>query len=130
MKTKIGLTLLVLTCFIACKKEPGIGGNGSIKGSVITKKYNATHTQLIGTFPSADQYVYIVFGDHVGYDKRIKTDYNGEFEFDFLYPGKYELYTYSADSTGNALSGQMVITRDVQLKKNESQTIQRFVVYE
>jgi len=126
------ISLIVFTSFtlLACKKEPGIGGNGSISGSILTKKYNASFTQILGFYPGADHYVYIVFGDHMGYDKRIKSDFNGDFTFDFLYPGKYLIYTYSADSSGNELSGQVVIKKEIELGKNENLTTPRFVIYE
>lgn len=129
MRIIFNLFLLSIV-FSACKKEPGIGGNGSITGKVITNDYNATFTDLIGIYPAADQYVYIVFGDHVGYDKRIKTDYNGVYRFSFLYPGKYTIYTYSIDNTGNELSGRITIKREIQLSKNQHYEMSDIIIYE
>lgn len=121
----IGLIMLS-----SCKKEPGIGGNSSITGHVQVRHFNATFTQLLGTYPGADHYVYIVFGDNKGYDKRIKTDYAGNFEFDYLYPGNYTVYTYSQDSSGLILSGQVAIKQNIELGKKENKEIQTFVIYE
>lgn len=120
-------------CFLilfSCKKEPGVGGNASITGKVITRDYNATFTNLLGVYPSADQYVYIVFGDHVGYDKRIKTDYNGVYRFSYLYPGKYTIYTYSMDSTGTQLSGIIPVKKEIQLSKKQHFQMPDLIIYE
>lgn len=122
--------IIWLAFFWSCKKEPGVGGNGSITGKIITHNYNATYTNLLGVYPAADHYVYIVYGNNVGYDKRIKTDYNGVYRFSFLYPGKYTIYTYSADNTGTQLSGQITIKKEIQLSKNQDYQIPEIIVYE
>jgi hypothetical protein len=124
------LIFIGLMTLLSCKKEPGIGGNSSITGHVQVRHFNATYTQLLGIYPGADHYVYIVFGNHSGYDKRIKTDYAGNFEFDYLYPGDYTVYTYSQDSSGLVLSGQVVLQQAVDLGKKENQELKPFLVYE
>ena len=126
---KMLLFLFAFFLLYSCKKEPGIGGNGSIEGKVTAIKFNATGTDSF-FYPAADQYVYIVFGYHVGYDRRIKTDYNGAYRFSFLYPGKYTLYTYSSDNTGTQISGQMVVKKEIQLSKNQQFQMPEFFVYE
>jgi hypothetical protein len=124
------LIFFFLLSLWSCKKEPGVGGNASVSGKIITHDYNATFTNLLGIYPAADQYVYIVYGDHVGYDKRIKTDYNGAYRFPFLYPGKYTIYTYSLDNTGTQLSGQIVIKKEIQLSKNQHYEMPDIIIYE
>lgn len=113
--------LSTLPLLNGCKKE-GIGGDGKIQGYLHVHKWNATFTQFIGEYPGKDQYVYIVYGDHYGYDKRIKTDYNGNFEFPFLYKGDYTIYAYSRDSAYVDASGTVAIVKKVSLTKNK-QTI-------
>ncbi|MBA3648450.1 MAG: hypothetical protein H0W62_07860 [Chitinophagales bacterium] len=88
-----------LCSFSSCQKEAGIGGDASIKGSLFVKHYNTTFTQFISEYPGADVYVYLIFGNDISYDKRIKTTYDGKFEFKYLYKGDYTLYVYSLDST-------------------------------
>lgn len=90
--------LLLVMIFNACQKEPGIGGEASIKGRVYARHYNSTFTVLLSEYYVPDTYVYLVFGNQTNYGTRIKTNYDGEFEFNFLYPGDYTLYTYSIDS--------------------------------
>lgn len=113
---KIGFIsfILLFVWFAGCKK-PGIGGDASITGYVHVEKWNATFTQFIGEYAGKDQYVYIVYGDHPGYDKRIKTDYNGEFEFPYLYEGHYKIYIYSKDSTFADPSGITSVVKDVNI---------------
>src|SRR5438093_6287441 len=89
----------VLMLIVSCQKDPGIGGDASIKGSVFVKHYNTTFTQFISEYPGADVYVYLIFGNDISYDKRIKTTYDGQFEFKYLYKGDYTVYVYSIDST-------------------------------
>lgn len=98
--SKLSLVLLItITLLVAgCAKEPGIGGNATIKGSVYAKHYNSTFTVLLSSYYVPDTYVYLVFGDDTNYGTRIKTNYKGEFEFNYLYPGAYTVYTYSIDS--------------------------------
>lgn len=92
------VSLLAIILVSSCKKEPGIGGDASIHGKVYVKHYNTTFTTLISEYYGPDIYVYIIFGSDISYSKRIKTTYDGAFEFKFLYEGDYKIYTYSIDS--------------------------------
>ena len=93
-------TILAVFIFSSCKKEAGDGGNSSIKGKIsrqIRVVLNNPST-AIGTFPAADEDVYIIYGDHVSPDDRVQTNYNGEYEFLYLRPGKYTVYAFSSDT--------------------------------
>ncbi len=111
--------LLLLTS--SCKKEPGIGGDASIKGNVFVKNYNSTFTTLINEYPGADVYVYLIFGSDVSYSKRIKTTYDGQFEFKYLYQGDYTVYAYSLDSTLTVPSGTIPIIQKVTITERKQQ---------
>lgn len=115
---KIELVLVVfILVFISGCKKPGIGGDAKISGYVHVQKWNATFTQCLGSFPGKDVYVYIVYGDHLGYDKRIKTDYNGAFMFPYLYKGDYTIYCYSRDSSFNDPSGSIPVIKKINIVK-------------
>lgn len=43
--------------------------------------------------------VYLTYGEHAFYDKRVRTQYNGYFEFSELIPGDYLVFLYSEDVT-------------------------------
>ena len=47
-----------------------------------------------------EQEIYLTYGHHTFYDKRIRTQYDGSFEFSELIPGKYLVFLYSEDVTG------------------------------
>lgn len=44
-----------------------------------------------------EQEVYLTYGNHSFYDKRIRTQHDGSFEFSGLIPGKYLIFLYSDD---------------------------------
>ncbi len=120
MKYTIATICLLAACLPACKKEPGIGGDAEITGRVWVRDYNSTMTNVIGEYAAEDEYVYIVFGDHRGYDKRIKTDYNGYFRFNHLYPGDYTIYVYSTDTTLTELDEQVPVIVKVNVEDKDS----------
>jgi len=43
--------------------------------------------------------VYLIYGDRPFYEERVRTQYNGYFEFANLIPGKYTIFLYSEDVT-------------------------------
>ena len=100
-KSFISFFLLgIISLFMAaCKKEAGEGGTSSIKGNVWARFHdkNAGYN-VINSYKGTDIDVYIVYGDEVSYGDRIKTDYEGDFEFKYLRNGKYKVYVYSEDS--------------------------------
>ena len=65
-----------------------------------------------------EQEVYLRYGAHEFYDERIRTDYNGYFEFRNLIPGDYEVFVYSEDITGatedNVEKRNVTITEDLE----------------
>jgi hypothetical protein len=97
----LGFILLTTLCLVSysCKKEEGDGGNSSIFGKVYVKDYNAEFTNLKEEYYGPDIWVYIIYGDNREYGDRILTNYNGIYEFKYLRPGNYTIYTYSKDST-------------------------------
>lgn len=65
-----------------------------------------------------EQEVYLRYGAHEFYDERIRTDYNGYFEFRNLIPGDYEVFVYSEDLSGGTQDRienvNVTITEDLQ----------------
>lgn len=105
--------------FSSCEKDAGEGGNSSITGYVHVTDYNATFLVVQGEYPGADEYVYIIYGNDVSYGERIRTTYDGRFEFKYLREGKYTIYTYSEDTT---LSGQSVVSVQAEIT-DKKQTV-------
>ena len=92
------LTVLILLFGSACQKEAGIGGTGAIQGTIIEKFFNDDYTMLLYERPAVDEEVFILFGENKVLGDRIFTSNTGDFRFEFLYPGKYEIYYQSEDS--------------------------------
>ena len=125
------LTLSVVFLY-GCKKEAGEGGNASIKGHVSVRDYNNDFSVLISQYDGFDRYVYIKYGgEGEGFDDRLKTDYEGNFVFENLYPGNYEIYVYSKDSTFTEPSGQTVVTKIVEVKGRKDVTeVEEIIIFE
>jgi hypothetical protein len=113
------LPLLLLTAFSSCSKEAGEGGNSSIYGKMITYNYNAEFTNLRGIYPSADEDVYIIYGNDRSYSERVRTNYDGVYEFKYLRPGDYTIYAYSKDSTLTLVSEMVAVIRNVTITGNK-----------
>ena len=128
-------TLLGVLCtllLMSCKKEEGVGGDASISGQVWSYAININQTFIdtVAELPAEDTYVYIVYGDHTGFDKRIKTDYNGYFNFDYLYPGNYTIYVYSFDPF-DEIDQRSPVIRQVEIKKRkENVEVERIEILE
>ena len=104
--------------FSSCKKDEGFGGNSSVKGELYEKVYNDDFSQLLFEQPAKDENVFIIFGDDkvIGDDRT--TNFNGLFEFDFLFPGSYTIFYYSDDSL-SAYNENIEIKHEINLDKRE-----------
>jgi hypothetical protein len=112
----LGFGLLFTT---SCSKESGEGGSSKITGKVYVREYSPDFTYLIAQYWAGDLDVYIIYGDGVTSDDRVRTGPDGDFEFPYLRPGKYRIYIYSADSTMVSPSGNIAIYRDAEITKNK-----------
>jgi hypothetical protein len=121
--------LILAIAFVSCEKDPGTGGSGTISGNVsmeVRVVLTNPATELY-TVPAADLDVYIVYGEHVSPDDKVVTDYNGDFEFRNLRKGKYTVYVYSRDTTGQNPPtidpSKMVVLQEVELTDNEDDAV-------
>lgn len=93
------LSLMVLAIFPSCKKNEGFGGEGSISGTLIENFFNEEFTDQLYQMPAIDEDIFIQFGEDDVVGDRTRTGHNGEFRFDYLYPGRYYIYHRSLDSS-------------------------------
>jgi len=115
------LTLSIL--LFSCTKDAGEGGNSTIYGKIITYNYNAEFTNLRGIYPGADEDVYIIYGSDRSYSQRIRSNYDGVYEFKYLRSGEYTIYVYSKDSTLTLVSGIKPVIQKVTID-NKKQTVE------
>jgi hypothetical protein len=106
----------------SCEKEAGEGGSSSIYGKVYVKDYNSTFTILQEEYYATEQDVYIIYGDDKSYGDKVKTSYNGTYEFRYLRPGTYHIYAFSKDSTLQT-TADIGVVKDVTVTKNK-QTVE------
>jgi hypothetical protein len=83
---------------VSCEKSEGLGGTGSITGTITEKFYNDDYSELILTAPAVDEEVFILFGNDKTPGDDVNTGASGDFRFDYLYPGTYHVYYRSEDS--------------------------------
>ena len=125
MKKQILYTICLVFLLAACKKEAGPGGTSSIKGKVYAKYYNKNFTILADSAYAPDLDVYIIYGNEFSYGKRVRTSFDGSYEFKYLRPGSYKIFTYSKDSTGsyknqaNSYSPDVAVVKLVDITKNK-----------
>jgi len=90
-------------------------GAAVIRGVVIEKAYDkaSVHPNLVIDYIdfAYEQEIYLTYGNHTYYDKRIRTQHDGSFEFANLIPGKYLIFLYSDDVT--RVTDRVVVKREV-----------------
>lgn len=118
-------SISLLLFIIGCKKPEGKGGNSSIKGKVTLRKYNPSNQTFSLIYPAKDVDVYIIYGNDISYGDRIRTDYEGDFEFKYLRKGKYTIYVYSVDTIvykgppANPKAEEIAVIKQVTITKNK-----------
>lgn len=113
---------VLLLAFVtgSCEKDPGEGGNASVYGKVIVRDYNAEFTYLKEEYPGRDIDVYIIYGDDISVGDRVRTSYDGAYEFKYLRKGNYTIFAYSKDSTLTTNSVVPVIKK-VSIEENKAE---------
>lgn len=122
----ISITVFILS---SCKKPEGEGGNGHIKGKILAEQWNATFTVKQAEYAALDEWVYIIYGSNISYGDRIRTNYNGEFEFKYLRAGNYKIYVYSKDKSLQSASGTIAITKDLTVSDDNTTDTGTLTIY-
>lgn len=122
MKSKIifnSLLIISLLLMWGCTKDPGYGGNSHIKGTLTEHVFNDDYSELIYKQTAIEEDIYIVFeGEGIISDKTT-TGYDGSFEFEYLFPGSYQIYYYS-DDIHSPYGENIEVVLDIELEKNET----------
>lgn len=125
MRKVIYAFVVICVALSSCEKQPGEGGKAFIRGKVMTEERTvlSNPASAQAQYPAADEDVFIIYGDNLSPDDRVNTNYDGEFEFRFLREGKYTIYVYSGDTTGQAGVDQnrMPIVLEVELNDRKEE---------
>lgn len=112
--------MMAVTVFFSCSKEEGEGGNSVITGKVRAIVYNNTFTNVIDSFYTPDEDVYIIYGDDKTYSDRYSTNWDGSYRFEYLRKGNYKLFIYSIDTADDVNSGKSPVIIEVNVPGNNS----------
>ena len=116
---------LISSLYISCNKDPGSGGTSFIRGKVWVKQYDKTFSTLTYSYGGYNQTVYILYGTSLSPNNNVKTDYDGNFEFQYLREGSYKIYVYSSDSAAvagppiNPNAPQKAIVKNVEITSGD-----------
>ena len=92
------LSLAVTLAFLGCTRTP-VRADHHRHGQRGTRATHCHHEPANAVVvPAADEDVFITYGDRVGPDDRVQTNFDGEFAFYGLRPGAYTVYVYSEDT--------------------------------
>ncbi len=119
MRNPIPLLPVLLAALLpACSKEPGEGGKALIRGHVYAVDYNDNTGQPTGAaYYMPECRVYIRYGDGEFYDDDVRTGPSGEYEFRWLRPGDYTVFTYS-ECPMDCDSGVELVSHSVHIGGN------------
>lgn len=118
MKKYLSIVCLfsIAVSYYSCKKGPGEGGRASITGKVHSVNYNATMTSAQDSGYLGGQKVYIIYGDETAVGDDQDTNPDGSYEFLYLRPGKYKVYTFTK-TTPNHLDTAVVQDAEITSRK-------------
>jgi len=123
MKTRIIYLLGVIIALnlSGCKKVPGPGGSSSIIGNLQRVEYNSDGS-IFYQYDLAKEDVYIIYGnDETVYDDDVETSYDGNFRFDYLEKGKYQVFVYEKCIGLDCKPGEKkVLLFDVEITEKKS----------
>jgi hypothetical protein len=115
---KVIVLIFVVLLSLSCEKSEGLGGTGSIAGTITEQFYNDDFSLFIHEKPAVDEEVFIVFGNSPELGNRVRTNNEGQFRFKYLYPGNYQVYYISEDST-SVLNMDVEKLYELDLEKGE-----------
>ena len=95
-------TALLLT---ACNKGPGEGGTGTVRGYVkLVHHPDDDYTLTPDTMAAAKTDVFIVYGDEPYFGNDVETNAEGMYQFEYLLPGTYTVFSYSTLPSGEKVA--------------------------
>jgi len=120
------LPVLLLTVLAGCKKDPGFGGQATVKGKVYVKDYDKSGYLKSEGYTGDLRVTIGVAGAAAELDDQ-RTRYDGSFEFKFLRKGRYEVWVYSQCDT--CATEQTAVVQEVELTgKKQTLTLPDFVI--
>jgi hypothetical protein len=118
-KLFIAGSLMAAVLFLSSCTKEGPGGNATITGKVTVQLFDRGYRVMQGSYPAADEDVFIVYGTGDDVSNDTKTGPEGTFEFRFLTKGTYKIFVYTKDPLSFP-SGIRTVEKEVTLSSNKS----------
>ena len=129
MKSFFGIILLLTLAGTSCRKGEGKGGKATITGKVYVDYYNQSGSSIDKSYYARDKDVFIVYGNNTFYDDKVATHHDGSYQFEYLMPGNYTVYTYSKDVDGSADNSRILVLEEVTISgKKETVELDDFEI--
>ena len=129
MKSFFGIIILLALSITGCRKGEGKGGKAAITGKVYVHHYIHLGAYHDKSYYARDKDVFIVYGNSAFYNDKVATHHDGSYQFDYLMPGNYTVYTYSKDVDGYADNPKILVLKEVTISdKNETVELDDFII--
>jgi len=97
----LGLALIMPSC----NKGPGTGGSGTLQGYVkLVHHPDDDYTLTPDTMAAAKTDVFLVYGDQTYFGDDVETGPDGMYQFEYLLPGEYTVFSYSTLPSGEKVA--------------------------
>ena len=122
------VAIIVIATSWSCSQDEGFGGNSHINGQLVERYYNEDFSVFQYERIAQDEDVFIHFGDDKNVGENTSTSNSGNFQFEYLWPGNYQLYYYSKDST-SVSDEDIEMIYDITLEKNQTHNLGTLYAY-
>lgn len=114
----LGFFAALIITVSGCAKVEGPGGSSSIIGKVHAKKYDGAGN-LLTEYDAPKEDVYLIYGgEDTVFDDDVETSYDGNFRFDYLEIGTYQVFVYEKCNT--CPSGKSIVINTVEITEKKS----------
>ena len=95
----------------ACNKGPGEGGTGTVRGYVkLVHHPDDDYTLTPDTMAAAKTDVFLVYGDQAYFGDDVETGPDGMYQFEYLLPGEYTVFSYSTLPSGEKVAESTTVS--------------------
>jgi len=117
---RLAFSLLLLCGLVlsACNNREGEGGRTTLVGQVYYKLQD-TNGNFLGREEARNEDVFITYGDNERFDDDTHTHHDGQYQFPFLFKGKYTVYGYSDCPNCDSGIEPVSITVDLSGKRED-----------
>ena len=119
--------LIASMSLFSCNKGPGEGGSGTLRGYVKTIQHPDDDFSLtVDTVVAAKTDVFIVYGDEDYFGDDVETGPDGLYQFEYLLPGDYTVFSYSTLPSGE----KVAVSERVSLARGAVQQVPTLYVHD